>query len=954
MAENLKKSYFEVLGLCCASEVTLVERILKSLNGVKEISVILPTKTLIVVHDTVFISEIQVVDALNKARLEATVRPKEESSFQNRWPAPSTMVCGLLLALSFLKYIYHPLGWLALAAVIVGLPSLVLRSIASIRNLTLNINILVLMAVVGTLALQDYWEAGTVVFLYSIAQWLESRASYKAMATMSSLMSMAPQKATIAETGEHVDVNVVELDTVLAVKAGNVIPLDGVIVEGKCEVDEKMLTGESFPVTKELYSPVLAGTININGYINLKTTALAKDSVVARMAKLVEEAHKKKSKTQRFIDNCAKYYIPVVMLISCALAVIPAALRLPNENRWFHLAIVVLVSTCPCALILSTPVAIFCALSKAATNGLLVKGGDYLEILARVKIAAFDKTGTITRGEFVVTDFRAINDDVSLSTLLHWVSSIESKSSHPMAAALVDYARLHSIEPKPENVEDFQNFPGEGVFGKIDGHDIYIGNRRIGLRSGHGTVESHKMKGNTDGYVYSGTTLVGIFSLSDSCRSGAMEAIEEMTSLGIKSVMLTGDSHTAAMLAQDQLNHALDVIHSELLPADKARIIEDYKKEGPTVMIGDGMNDAPALATADVGISMGISGSALAMETGHVILMSNDIRKIPKAIQLARRTLRKLIENVIISISTKGAILALAFAGYPLIWAAVLTDVGTCLIVILNSMLLLQETSKSHEDFARSSYGTFTMTSSPKEKSTTAVGGKGTYDGGYHIPEAKICNDKCRCCKEVIHYVESPSVSNPTDSGLLGVNLLGKHQITNLVGRQGGGNNKFQTVKQCSDGCGDKGPNNVRNCGHSDGVELDNDACTCLLPRHELEPCNNVASTDRGCSNCTEINCKYDNFEDIADSSKVCYPQNSEAQSQQRKCCSGCGVAQGATIINTASTTAHGLEISIVTDDSMIAKIRECCKQSGEQCCGKLERQCGAGFVDSLSEIVIN
>ncbi|KAG6726794.1 hypothetical protein I3842_02G097800 [Carya illinoinensis] len=907
MAENLKKSYFEVLGLCCASEVTLIERILKSLNGVKEISVILPTKTIIVVHDSVFISDIQIVDALNKARLEATVRPQKESNVQNRWPAPSTMVCGLLLALSFLKYIYHPLGWLALAAVIVGLPTLVLRSIASIQNLTLNINILVLIAVVGTLALQDYWEAGTVVFLYSIAQWLESRASYKAMATMSSLMSMAPQKATIAETGEDVDVNAVELDTVLAVKAGNVIPLDGVVVEGKCEVDEKMLTGESFPVTKELYSPVFAGTININGYISLKTTALAKDSVVARMAKLVEEAHSKKSKTQRFIDDCAKFYIPVVILISGALAVIPAALRLPNENHWFHLAIVVL-------------------------------------------IAAFDKTGTITRGEFVVTDIQAINDDVSLSTLLHWVSSIESKSSHPMAAALVDYARLHSIEPNPENVEDFQNFPGEGVFGKIDRHYIYIGNRRIGLRSGHGTVESHNMKGNPNGYIYSGTTLVGIFSLSDSCRSGAMEAIEEMKTLGIKSVMLTGDSHTAAMLAQDQLKHALDVIHSELLPADKARIIEGYKKEGPTVMIGDGMNDAPALATADIGISMGISGSALAMETGDVILMSNDIRKIPKAIQLARRMLRKLIENVIISISTKVAILALAFAGYPLIWAAVLTDVGTCLIVILNSMLLLKETSKSHEDSARSSYGTFTMTSSQKDKNTTAVGGKGAYDGGYHIPEAKKWNDICRCCKKFLHYVESSSVGSPLDSGLLGFNLLGKHQKTNLVGREGG-NNKFQTVKQCSDGCGDKGPNNMKNYGHSDGVESDNDLRTCLLPR-QLEPCNNVASAGEGCCNSTEINCKYDNFEDIAETSKVCCPQNSEAPSQQRKCCSGSGVAQGATI-NTAASSTAGREKSIFIDASMIAKIRECCKQSGEQCCGK-QMQCGACFVDSLSEIVIN
>ncbi|KAM3741745.1 hypothetical protein ACB098_07G020200 [Castanea mollissima] len=866
MAEELKKSYFEVLGLCCASEVTLVERILKQLNGVQEISVILPTKT-VVVHHTHVISDVTIAEALNKVRLEATVRPQEQSNFQNKWPAPSTMFSGLLLALSFLKYVYHPLEWLALGAVIVGLPTLILRSIASIRNLTLNINILVLMAVIGTLALQDYWEAGTVVFLFAIAQWLETRASYKALATMSSLTSMAPQKAIIAETGEHVDVNAVEMNAVLAVKAGDVIPIDGIVVEGKCEIDEKMLTGESFPVTKELDSTVWAGTINLNGYISVKTSALAKDSVVSRMAKLVEESHNKKSRAQRFIDNCAKYYIPVVMLIAVAFAVIPAALRLPNEEYWFHLAIVVLVSTCPCALILSTPVVNFCALSKAATTGLLVKGGDYLEILAKVKTVAFDKTGTITRGEFAVTNFQVISDDVSLNALLYWVSSIESKSSHPMAAALVEYGRLHSIEPKPENVEDFQNFPGEGVFGKIERKDIYIGNRRIRLRAGCAAeIEFQNMEGKTNGYIYCGATLVGTFGLSDTCRSGAMEAVEEIKSLGIKCVMLTGDNHAAAMLAQDQLGHALDVVHAELLPEDKARIIEEYKKEGPTVMIGDGINDAPALATADIGISMGISGSALAMETGNVILMSNNIQKIPLAIKLARRTLRKLIENVIVSITTKGAILALAFAGYPLIWASVVADVGTCLVVIFNSMLLLQDTPKLQGGHSRSRYGTFSMPSLfGKGKSINPVDGQGGYNGDYGDYEAIKCNDGC--CEKLIHEVEPPS--------------------------------------------------------------------------------------GKGCSNCTEASCKDKKFANIAQtssssSSSVCCLQKCEAQSQIKKR----GTAQGATINNACGSSTAGLLEPIVNNASKISdnrEIRGCCKQFGEQCCGKPEQY----TTNRLSEIVI-
>ncbi|XP_034894555.1 cadmium/zinc-transporting ATPase HMA3 [Populus alba] len=692
--KKLQKSYFDVLGLCCSSEVPLIENILKSLDGVKEFSVIVPTRTVIVFHDDLLISQLQIVKALNQARLEANIRAYGETKHQKKWPSPYAAACGVLLLLSLLKYVYHPLRWFAIGAVAVGILPICLKSVASLRNFRLDTNVLMLIAVIGTIAMDDYIEAGTIVFLFTIAEWLESRASHKANAVMSLLMSIAPQKAVIAETGEEVDADEVKLNTVLAVKAGEVIPIDGVVVDGNCEVDEKTLTGESFPVPKQVDSTVWAGTINLNGYMSVRTTALAEDCVVAKMAKLVEEAQNSKSKTQRFIDKFAQYYTPAVIIISASLAVVPLALRLHDHNRWFRLALVVLVSACPCALILSTPVATFCALTKAASAGLLIKGGDYLETLGKIKAMAFDKTGTLTRGEFVVTDFQPLCSDISIDTLLYWVSSIESKSSHPMAAALVDYGKMHSIEPQPEKVEEFQNFPGEGIQGKIEGKDIYIGNRKIAHRASGTvpTIEGDKKAGKSVGYVYYGATLAGIFSLSDTCRTGVAEAIKELKSLGIKTAMLTGDSEAAAMYAHEQLEHALEVVHAELLPEDKATIIKELKKEGPTAMIGDGVNDAPALATADIGISMGISGSALATETGHVILMSNDLRKVPKAIRLGRKAHRKVIENVIMSMTTKSAILALAFAGHPLVWAAVLADVGTCLLVILNSMLLLRGT----------------------------------------------------------------------------------------------------------------------------------------------------------------------------------------------------------------------------------------------------------------------
>ncbi|XP_015082122.1 cadmium/zinc-transporting ATPase HMA3-like isoform X2 [Solanum pennellii] len=698
---KLSKSYFDVLGICCTSEVVLVEKILKNLDGVREVSVIVTTKTVIVTHDALLISQQQIVKALNQARLEASIRVKGLQNYQKKWPSPFAIGSGILLALSFLKYFYPPLQWLALVAVAVGIPPIIFRGIAAIRNFTLDINILVLIAVAGSIVLHDYWEAATIVFLFTIAEWLESRASHKANAVMSSLVNIVPPTAVLAENGEVVNVDQVKLNSILAVKAGETIPIDGIVVEGECDVDEKTLTGESFPVSKQKDSTVWAGTTNLNGYISVKTTALAEDCAVARMAKLVEDAQNKKSKAERYIDKCAKYYTPVIVVIAAGFAIVPTALRVHNRKEWYRLALVALVSACPCALVLSTPVAMCCALSKAATSGLLFKGAEYLETLAKIKIMAFDKTGTITRGEFAVTEFRSLIDGLSLNTLLYWVSSIESKSGHPMAAALVDYAQSNSVEPKPDRVEQFQNFTGEGIYGRIDGMEIYVGNRKISSRAGCTTVPEieggDSLQGKSVGYIFLGSSPAGLFRLSDVCRTGVKDAMRELKQMGIKTVMLTGDCYAAANHVQDQLDGALDEFQAELLPEDKATIIKGFQKEAPTAMIGDGINDAPALATADIGISMGISGSALAKETGHVILMTNDIGRIPKAARLARRVRRKIIENMIIAIGTKGAIVALAIAGHPLVWAAVLADTGTCLLVILNSMLLLRGATRRHE-----------------------------------------------------------------------------------------------------------------------------------------------------------------------------------------------------------------------------------------------------------------
>nr|AIA57678.1 heavy metal transporting P1B-ATPase 3 [Triticum turgidum subsp. durum]AIA57679.1 heavy metal transporting P1B-ATPase 3 [Triticum turgidum subsp. durum] len=691
-----EKTYLDVLGVCCSAEVALVERLLAPLDGVRAVSVVVPSRTVVVEHDPAAVSQSRIVKVLNGAGLEASVRAYGSSGVIGRWPSPYIVACGVLLLASSFRWLLPPLQWLALAAACAGAPPMLLRGIAAASRLTLDINILMLIAVAGAVALKDYTEAGVIVFLFTTAEWLETLACTKASAGMSSLMSMIPPKAVLAETGDVVNVRDIGVGAVIAVRAGEMVPVDGMVVDGQSEVDERSLTGESYPVPKQPHSEVWAGTLNLDGYIAVRTMALAENSTVAKMERLVEEAQQSKSRTQRLIDSCAKYYTPAVVVLGAGVALLPPLLGARDAERWFRLALVLLVSACPCALVLSTPVATFCALLTAARMGVLVKGGDVLESLGEIKAVAFDKTGTITRGEFTVDMFDVVGHKVQMSHLLYWISSIESKSSHPMAAALVEHARSKSIEPKPECVAEFRVLPGEGIYGEIDGMRIYVGNKRVLARGSSCQTVPERMnglKGVSMGYVICDGDLVGVFSLSDDCRTGAAEAIRELASMGISSVLLTGDIAEAAMHAQEQLGGALlEEVHSELFPEDKVRLVGALKaRAGPTMMVGDGMNDAPALATADVGVSMGISGSAAAMETSHATLMSSDILRVPEAVRLGRRARRTIAVNMASSVAAKAAVLALAVAWRPVLWAAVLADVGTCLLVVLNSMLLLGE-----------------------------------------------------------------------------------------------------------------------------------------------------------------------------------------------------------------------------------------------------------------------
>ncbi|CAL5089479.1 unnamed protein product [Urochloa decumbens] len=769
-AGEWEKTYLDVLGICCTAEVALVERLLSPIAGVRAVTVVVPSRTVIVEHDTAAASQFHIVKVLNKAGLEASVRAYGGgggAAAVVRWPRPFIVACGVLLLASLLAPLLPPLRWLALAAACVGSQPMLLRALAAAGELTLDINILMLIAVAGAAALGSYTEAGAIVFLFTVAEWLETLACTRASAGMLSLMSTVPKNVVLAETGQVVGMGDVGVGTVVAVRAGEVVPVDGVVVSGHSEVDESSLTGESFPVPKQPQSEVWAGTMNLDGYISVRTTALAENSTVAKMERLVEEAQNSRSKTQRLIDSCAKYYTPAVVVLAAGVVLVPLVLGAHDLKQWFQLSLVLLVSACPCALVLSTPVATFCALLRAARMGLLIKGGNILESLGEIRIAAFDKTGTITRGEFSINTFHVVEDKVEMSQLLYWVSSIESKSSHPMAAALVEYVQSKSIRPEPENVTEFHIYHGEGIYGAIGGKHIYIGNEKIIARSScrAPVQEMDDLKGASNGHVICDGDLVGLFSLSDNCRTGAAKAIKELRSMGIKSVMLTGDSAAAAKHAQEQLGGILEELHSELLPEDKVRLITKFKASvGPTLMVGDGMNDAPALATADVGISMGLSGSAAAIETSHAMLMSSDILRVPKAVRLGRRTRQTIAVNVVFSISTKAAVLVLAVVWRPVLWVAVLADVGTCLLVVLHSMLLLRDTA-TKRSCCRTSKACCGTAKSQAKKSQHA-GAPNTETTGVKGPgeKAKGCHS-CHKHKHTKLPVDSVVIAIPARAG---------------------------------------------------------------------------------------------------------------------------------------------------------------------------------------------
>ena len=600
------------------------------------------------------------------------------------------LVSGLIYEFIFSQRIIAQLLFLAVVGIaghgIIkrGFSSLVFRK-------RLDMNFLMTVAASGAFLIGHGEEGAAVIFLFFMAEFLEEYAEERTKNSVAALIRLAPETATVRRNGreEKVHVHKVKAGETILIKPGDRIPLDGVVVKGTSSVNQAPITGESIPVTKTKESEVFAGTVNEEGYLEIRVSKTSNETMLSKIVKLVENAQKQKSKTEKFIDRFAKYYTPGVILLALGVAVVPTLIFGQPLSGWLYKALVPLVVSCPCALAISTPVSMVSGITSAAKNGVLIKGGRYVEEMRKVRVLAFDKTGTLTEGKPEVIDVISLNE-YPKRELLQVAVSLESLSKHPIAGAVAKRVQKESI--KPINIEKFESVAGKGVKGEIDGRIYYLGNKNffkeIGIDFPQGEVKDLENQGKTVILIGNDCHTVGILTLMDKIREGAAKVIRELKKEGIRTVMLTGDNERVAKAIAHQLN--IDEYYSELLPGEKVKMVEELlRKNEHVVMVGDGVNDAPALAKAHVGIAMGAIGSDVAIEISDVALMQDDLSKVNYLIKLSKRTMDIVRQNVFASILIKGSFAVLVFPGIVTLWLAVaFGDMGLSLGVILIAISL--------------------------------------------------------------------------------------------------------------------------------------------------------------------------------------------------------------------------------------------------------------------------
>lgn len=565
----------------------------------------------------------------------------------------------------------------------------------ALKNFNLNINALMSIAVTGAVLIGQWPEAAMVMVLFAIAERIEAKSLDRARNAIRGLMALTPEQATVRQADgswQTMDVTQVAIGSVVRLRPGERIGLDGQVLDGHSTVDQSPITGESLPIEKSVGDTLFAGTINQSGALDYQVSAAASNSALSRIIKAVEEAQGARAPTQRFVDRFARIYTPLVFLLSLAVAVVPPLLLNGEWFEWVYRALVLLVVACPCALVISTPVSIVSGLAAAARKGILVKGGVYLENGRHITHLALDKTGTLTHGKPVQTDYQALQGDADACRKL--AASLAARSDHPVSQAVAKAAEEQGIAL--DDVQAFEALPGRGVRGVIDGQRYQLGNHRLleelGLCSPEieARLDALEREGKTVILLSDDKRALALFAVADTLKASSREAIATLQEMGIKTLMLTGDNqHTAQAIAAQV---GIDEARGDLLPADKLATVEGLLgQKGVVAMVGDGINDAPALARADVGFAMAAIGTDTAIETADVAIMDDDLRKIPTFIQLSRQTAAILKQNIVLALGIKAVFLGLTVSGQATMWMAVFADVGVSLLVVFNGLRLLRK-----------------------------------------------------------------------------------------------------------------------------------------------------------------------------------------------------------------------------------------------------------------------
>ncbi|HBW1295330.1 TPA: heavy metal translocating P-type ATPase [Klebsiella pneumoniae] len=687
----------------CPTEETLIRNKLGTVAGVADLDFNLMQRTLSVRHANQVLPDVLV--ALQALGFEAQVVGTAEvaspsaapvTTPTNWWPLGISLVTAS--AAEAVYWLHNGNHWsvvvLALVAVFTGGLSTYKKGWIALKNRNLNMNALMSIAVTGAMLIGHWPEAAMVMVLFALAEVIEAKSLDRARNAIRGLLDLTPEQATVQQadgTWREVGAKQITIGARVRVKPGERIALDGEVLEGRSAVNQAPITGESLPVEKSPGDSVFAGTINESGSFEYRVTALANNSTLARIIHAVEAAQGSRAPTQRFVDQFARWYTPVVFGVAIAVALLPPLFMGAAWLDWIYRALVLLVVACPCALVISTPVSIVSGLAAAARHGILIKGGVYLEEGRKLRWLALDKTGTITHGKPAQTDFVTWGNALA-SDSRSIAASLAARSDHPVSKAVAQAAQTDGVALL--DVAEFNALPGRGVQGQINGATYHLGNHRMLEELGQCTPELEQRiaaletAGKTVVMLVGAKGVHGLFAVADTIKDSSKRAIAELHALGINTVMLTGDNpHTAQAIAAQA---GIDRAQGNQLPDDKLREVEQLSRNGKVGMVGDGINDAPALARADIGFAMGAAGTDTAIETADVALMDDDLRKIPTFVRLSRATAQVLMQNIVLALGIKAVFLVLTFTGHATMWMAVFADMGASLLVVGNGLRLLR------------------------------------------------------------------------------------------------------------------------------------------------------------------------------------------------------------------------------------------------------------------------